>query len=74
MDGEKIHRELLSCSEFLVELLQDHEKESGPTSEDNPLHFVFCNVEEFRAFLWALYATYVPSQFPSIQDILYSSR
>jgi len=53
----KIHKELLDCCPFMLELLEEHEKGRGPTSEDNPLLFVLPTVEEYRAFLWALYAS-----------------
>ncbi|KAF8157954.1 hypothetical protein B0H34DRAFT_655886 [Crassisporium funariophilum] len=50
----KIHHELLSCCPFMVEELHNHR---GLTSDKNPLRFVVPTEEEFRAFLWALYAT-----------------
>ncbi|KDR83058.1 hypothetical protein GALMADRAFT_134567 [Galerina marginata CBS 339.88] len=57
----KIHKELLSCSQFMTELLEEHIQDNGPTTEEKPLRFVLPTAEEYRAFLWALYATSVSS-------------
>lgn len=55
----QIHKELFSCSQILQWWVEDHEQEHGSTSEFCPLTLAAPSVEEFRAFLWALYATYV---------------
>jgi hypothetical protein len=57
----KIHQEIFECSEFMKDLLKDHlSHTNGSTSDDNPLLFRLATPAECRAFLWALYAKYVP--------------
>ena len=61
----KIHQEIFECSEFMKDLLKDHlSHTNGSTSDDNPLLFRLATPEESRAFLWALYAKYVPLPSP----------
>ena len=47
--------------------LEDQEAAKGPTTEFQPLPLVTPSVDEFRAFLWALYASYVVTDLPLIE-------
>ncbi|PPQ86168.1 hypothetical protein CVT26_002293, partial [Gymnopilus dilepis] len=54
---EQIHEQLLSCCTFMVDQHERHVQEHGPTTEGRPLLFESAGVDEWRAFLWALYAS-----------------
>ncbi|KAF8963026.1 hypothetical protein BDZ97DRAFT_1702033 [Flammula alnicola] len=53
----KIHADLLSCCQIMSECLQDHVERYGMPTEERPFQCPYPTVEEYRAFLWALYAT-----------------
>lgn len=55
----QIHQEIFECSQFMKDLLQDHLRTNGSTSDANPLLFTLATPQESRALLWALYAKYV---------------
>ena len=56
--NKKIHQEIFQCSQDMKDLLKEHLRTNGCTSDDNPLLFSLATPEESRAFLWALYAKY----------------
>ncbi|KAF8876208.1 hypothetical protein CPB84DRAFT_1689263 [Gymnopilus junonius] len=53
----KIHEERLNYCQFMVEQLHQHVRDNGLTSETNAVRFVPPTLEEYRAFLWTLYAS-----------------
>jgi len=52
----KVHQETLQCSQDMNDLLKEHIRTNGCTSDERPLLFSLATPEESRAFLWALYA------------------
>ncbi|KAF9533198.1 hypothetical protein CPB83DRAFT_535391 [Crepidotus variabilis] len=64
----KVHRQILSCSDIMEACLKDHEAQFGGTSELAPLVFGAPTLDEYRAFLWAIYATQEELGVPPASD------